>query len=455
MAIDKKASDYKNKVEEMLVHYINNGHFTLSKAHEYMTSLVQTIFGNDEHSGLYEFIQKNYTDLKLDDAEILKRSEKMFENGWRVKKQDGRFWLLDENLKAVRDVTGPQTILEPEEEKDSIVINQETSYLFITTSSRAKLVKALKPYNIDPKELKSAQFAYNFVYDKTGGADSELFGLVQSYKALSKILAKVSYFPYVKNMTEITQLYDDGIRLSSNRVNPTSFTRAYMESKSKKFILTPVRPAKIGEYHQDQLALMYAYKKKEALSELGIDVEIPTQIGEKDQTFALLFTDPEDYRDVQDLGEIVRILTALNYSYRSKAYPASNYKKLISNISALAVIESMLFGNGRFSLADLTIDTVHGNVKLRYTGKVSTHTPDDIIMFLNSFKAVSKDMDIIEALLGRMSLRDPKFKESFSVILKNLPDNFENIINNIDLSDLPKGYSQVKSVLLKVIGELK
>jgi len=452
MAADKKATNYKKQVEETLVHYINSGHFTLSQAHEYMTKLVDTIFGNDEHSGLYEFIKSDYKDLNLEDEEVLKRCEKMFENGWRVMPHEGKFWLVDDNLRAVKDVTGPQTIMEPEEEKEALLITQETAYIFLKHESRAKLVKAAKPLNIDPVEFKSPQFTYNFVFDKTGGADSDLFPLAQSYRGLSKILTRLAYFPYVKEMTDITQLYESGFRLSDDKINPTTFSRAYIESKTKNYILTPVRNDMIGNRYQDELAILYAYKKREALKDLGIDVEVPLQVGEKGQTFALMFEDKEDYTDLQDLGEIIRILDSVESNHRNKSYPSASYKKLIQNICALAVIEAILFGNGRFSLADITINTVQSSIKLRYTGKVTTHTPQELMTFLNSFKSASKNKPVMEALLGRLSLRDPKFRENFGVLLQNLPENFEEIINGIDTSDLPKGYEQVKSTLIKVLG---
>lgn len=455
-------NSYREHIELQATEYVKQGSWTLSQAHNYVERLVSNIFGNEKHAGIVDFLvsQKH---LQLSEKDLVAHASHYVHLGWHVAQMGSKYYLLSGEFKRVSDVTGPSSIVPANAILD---INTENAYMMFETNVAQQIVTLASNKGVTAEEIRQAAFMQEFFTNNDDGSD--LYGYVQNYYNLFKVLEKFTYYKgSVGDSVSIRELYALGYRIS-NMLNPTSEPRAYLQKGSDIIVLRPLQRDinPVAPINNDLVNLIGTRLQDAILSNYSVLTDVPTEINELAATFALAYKQDNFSFNNLDFFETERMLKVIDTQGQAKLYPAKNFKKINESVIALAVTRILLLGDSKFNPGSFSVDTVNNKVYSKYTGGLFTTEMQSLKMYHSNTKTqnVAQTKTPLRYIAeDRHSIQDRNW-DVVTALCAALPKGFVDEVQNISLDEFAAGTTEdvkplsdyfelAKQTLLRAVGK--
>lgn len=204
-------SMYNETIDNMLYPYVAQGRVSISRASKYGQTIIENIFGNDSHLGIYHYLQdKNIEGVS--DKHMVSYAEKLLLQGWHVKEENSRYWLYNSNLDRVVDVTGNA---EESIEADALSFEPENAHLLFDDITASKIYALADQLGYDADELSKLN---NLDVLLSQTENKSLHGYLTNFSRLKTILEKRHSYRTLTQGTSLFDMYNDGYRLSDKLV---------------------------------------------------------------------------------------------------------------------------------------------------------------------------------------------------------------------------------------------
>lgn len=345
---------YQDSLDTYLHAYITGRQLTLSEAARYKEYIFSTIFGNQEHLGLFDFFRAKAESVYGTEKEMVTAAETFMMRGWQIRKEEERWWIVNDSFDKVLDVTGSTEV---SEDAASAVFTQENAHVFLSDSVASKVSALAKKAGFDADSLASMG-QLDLLLAETD--NKEFAGYLMNYNAMRFLLKKSGKYSVLSSGKTFQELYEEGFRLGNQIFYPT-LSRVILEKGSDKILLSPVS----SELHPEHLV------NKSLLSCVASDIRTQlygrnvvaqnvVEIGEMGYAVALQtdFWTTDVVRNTP--ADTYDLLMRTDNAARGRSLSVGHYKNLRSAFAEMLLGEIFLLGNTKFSLSSFGFDSVGG-----------------------------------------------------------------------------------------------
>ena len=439
---------YSQTIEEILHPYVAAKMLSIGYASQYRKRLVETLFGSENHLGLYSYLKERDADGRTD-KEIIYYAETLILKGWQIRREGEQYWLVNGDLNRVIEVTGRAPLFK---EVAMLGFDEASAHIFLDDGTASKISALAKTLGHDADSL-AATGNLDILLARI--SDDSFAGYVINYNALRRVLKKTARYKTAIDGVTMMDVYKDGYKLSSQLSFPFS-EKALFTSGSTQFSMIPVRDEFNKEYliNKYLLTSIASRIKLDLLSGLGIVSPEIVEIKEFRDTFAL-FTElyPTEFSNAT-ASETLDLISNVVSSGRGETFG----RKVFTNIAALAVVEAILLGNRRFSASSFSVDTVSGKVFSNHSTDYFSVKHDGLGQFSYT-EFEGSNFDSISEKVFFCDVTNPENAATISGLLSALPEEFRTRLASyeLDLSMYPYEFVGIKTYFEKarrvILGE--
>lgn len=443
---------YRESLDNFLVPYIAQGEFTVSRANKFIENLVEQIFGNKSHFGLFSYLkERNYENSA--ERELVRTAERLINSGWRVlrDKNTSRYKIINSEGSTIIDATGPSEFFD---EAAGIKMDESAAHLFIDSSTAAKIESIARSVRLDADSLTELDSLDSLLLHTD---DNKIKGYISNYQKMRGLLKRTNSYPTLGKGISFSELYENGFVLS-HRMIFSDESRVVMTKDMDSFILYPIG-SKLNLNHgvsKDMLAVIASNIRMSLFRNLSnLTPQTILEIKEFNRVVALM----SDYWDDE------RVLTSYADMYdsfkRMDSYVANGeiskdfYNKLFSSFAALVVTESLLLGNHWFSLSSVGFEPVHGKFYSFLHRDYFTVDKNSLDVFINSYAPEVGSASFSTFLTSIYPFR--LGNKNLSILIENLPKEYFSALDtiNTNIEGYPVALKGVTEHLQKAIAFIK
>lgn len=334
-------SEYRNSLDDLLYPYVATHMYTLSQANAYADMLVSTIFGDENHLGLFQFVKDKSVD-NLSDKEMVIYCERLIIKGWSIKLHNGTYWIYNGDLQRITNVTGKNSL-----SNEGLTFNPSNAHLFLPEEVGARIQTLAMGMGYEADAL--VEIGSLDMVLRSADGDLKTAGYILNYNKLRDILLKRSKYPTLSDGLTITKLYMEGFRLAARLINGG----AVIQKDKQVFVLYPIQD-ELGVTLNKDMASVVGSRIKDKLMPRKVVNQSLQEVKDLKQAYAIL-TEYFDLEPMSYKDSIDRMRRITNEGTRPKA-------SLYESIASVIVTDAILLGNNMFNLGCVGIDSVSGRV---------------------------------------------------------------------------------------------
>lgn len=355
---------YRDGLDRYLHAYVANNTMTLTEAARYKEYIFDTVFGNTQHLGLFQFIRAKAASVYPNEKEMVTAAENFLMRGWHILHDAGRWWVVNDSFDKLLDVTGSSDI---SEKSTGMVFTPDTAHLFLADDVASKVSALAKKAGFDADVLAGIG-QLDLLLAETD--NREFAGYLMNYNAMRVLLRKTGKYSLLRGTTTFNSLYEDGYRLG-NQIFYPALSRVILEKGSDTILLTPVSD-ELDDNHTVNKTLLakVASDVRRTLYSKRVFAQELHEVEEFGYSVALMseFWETDATRD--SVTDIYGMLRRLDSGRASGSVSASYYDALRSSLSEILIGEVLLLGNDRFTLSSFGLDSVGGKFFIYATENV-------------------------------------------------------------------------------------
>lgn len=399
---------YKETLEQNLTLHVKYNSITLEKAGQMLSSIMENIFGSEQHAGIIHFIMHN--DMGISPEDALSTAESHYSRGWRIRPDGNKYILTDEKYNRITDLSDAVSVIEPE----GLEYTEEESYNFLREGDAKKLGGIAAKKGVPPADMVSPTKAYQLI-ERYYGNIHDLYPVVQSYKAIGKILRKTYYFEGGQDNTTLKMLREKGYIIDGS-INPSSLPNAYLSGGGRPIIIRPVTQYTEveEEYFKGHSTFLPFYKT------VGIDMEVPNTISELGQIYGFYFYRDED---IQDVGEVSRIIDNIVSDAQS-----SKSERITSLIAAVMITENVVRRHNS-GLESIRINSAKLSPVVKYLPRASKRKEEALVAALSEGKGAKNFTTALKGITEDEHTEE--FKEAVGFFTKILPPGYATALDTL------------------------
>lgn len=439
---------YSDTIEEILYPYVAARLLSLGYASQYRKRLVEMIFGSENHLGIYSYLKEKDVDSKSD-KEIVHYAETLILKGWQIRMEGEQYWLINGDLNRVMEMTGKAPLFK---EVAMLGFDEASAHIFLDDATASKISALAKTLGHDADSL-AATGNLDILLAKI--SDDTFAGYVINYNSLRRILKKRARYKTAVDGITMMDVYKEGYRLGTQLTFPFS-EKAIFKIGSTLYSMVPVTDDFNKEYliNKYLLTSIASRVKRDLLDNTGVVSPEVIEIKEFRDVFAVM-TElyPPEFSN-STLSENLDLVTNVASANRAGSFDG----KVLSNIAALAVVEAILLGNRRFSLAAMSLDTVSGKVFSNHSTSYFSVKSESIETFSHQ-PYEGSDFDMFSNGVFFADITNPENAGNISRLIATLPEDFRSKLASyeLDLTMYPYEFAGIKDYFEKarrvILGE--
>lgn len=444
-------SMYRDSLDEFLVPYVQFGEMTVTSANRFIEGLVEQIFGNENHYGIFSYLrEKNYDNSP--ERELVRTAERLINSGWRVVKdgQTNRYKIINSDNSTVIDATGKSNFFE---ESSAVVMDESSAHVFIGGDNASKIESLARSVDLDADSLAEIDSLDALLFHTE---DKMLTGQIMNYKKLRNVLKKMASYKVTKSAVSFNDLHEDGFVLCSELVFSED-DRLLLTDGKNKVIVYPVSPGLNQRFNinKNLLSVLSSEVKQKIFS--SIPSVIPqelTEISDLNRVFALLSEYWSDDRVYMSGIDMIDSFRRMDTYVKSGDISKDFYNKVFSSFAMIVATEVILLGNNWFSLSSLSFDPVSGKFYSYANRDSFTVTEEDFNNFYDSYEASKLDPPSFSVFTNEIypfKFNGDTFKNLAPLIIENLPREFFSVLMEIDFEfdGYPYEFTEIKNHMSK------
>jgi hypothetical protein len=428
---------YKEDLDRFLIPYIQQGEMTVYSAHRFIENLVEQIFGNEKHFGIFSYLkERNYDGAA--ERELVRTSERLINSGWRVQKDKNtdRYTILNSEGSSIIDATG---MSEFASKAQAITMDESSAHLFIDSVSASRIESLARSINMDADSLASIGSLDELINHTE---DKNLVGKIVNYKKLRKILRKENSYPSLIRGISFTDLYQKGYTLSDKMLFSHD-DRVIMSLNTEDFVVYPigVELNKIYGFNKDLLAVIASKIKIQLCKYLpNVTSQQLVEIKDMGRVVGLIsdyWQNDTAYMSYSDLADALR---RLDMYVKSGEVTKDFYNRVFSAFASIMVMEYILFGNNWSSISMMGLDTISGKFYSYASRDVFTFRKEEFDYIYRNYKPMYAPPQFSLFTTSIFPLRDNRnfsaeqnAMDLLPILVENLPKEFFTAITSVDM----------------------
>jgi len=329
---------YNETIDNMLYPYVAQGRVSISYASKYGQTIIENIFGNEEHLGIYHYLKDK--DIEgVSDKHIVSYAEKLLLQGWYIKEENSKYWLYNSNLEKVIDLTGNA---EESIEADALSFEPENAHLMFDDITASKIYALAEQFGYNADELSKIN-NLELLLSKTENVSLE--GYLTNFGCLKTILEKRHSYRTLTQGTSLFDMYNDNYRLSDTLV-PKGVVLTNNESE---LLLFPTE-GDMGEtflFNKGLLGMTAQELRKQIYAPFN-NIRFQEVLPIKDMRHVFAFT--SELIDNQ--------MTRRSYFESENVLKRADQDEIKEALAVVVVTESILLGNEWFNSTCFGFDSV-------------------------------------------------------------------------------------------------
>lgn len=418
-------AQYQDGLDAYLHAYVASHALTLSEAARYKEYIFDTVFGNNRHLGIFQFLRAKASNMYETDKDMVVSAENFLMRGWHIQlDEEGRYWLADDTFTRLLEVTGSSDL---SQEAASTVFTPDSAHLFLSDEVASRVYALAKKSGFDADTLASMGQLDMLLMETD---NRELAGYLINYNAMRFLLKKSGKYRVLKTPYTLETLYEEGYRLGSQIFYPT-LSRVILENKGDAVLLTPVSSELHPEHvvNKSLLATVAGNVRTTLYStSKHITPQFLAEIGELGYTIALRTEFWGSGVVRYSASDIRSMLLRIDQGLRAGSISPAYYRNLRTAFSEILLTEVMLLGNSKFSLSSFTLDSVGG--------KFFVYAGDNVFMSGHGEgRAVTITEDSSEFFSQFLTADNPyRFaEENLGVLATQVSDKYVAALRSVDL----------------------
>lgn len=442
-------SIYKDSLDAFVIPYIQAGELTVYKAHQFMEAIVEQIFGNENHYGIYSYLkQRNYDNAP--ERELVRTAERLINSGWRIVKDNNssRYKLMNSENSVVLDVTGKSDFYE---ESQLIQFEPRTAHLFLDGPAASKIEALARKIDMSADELNSLD-SMDVLLLHTN--DPSIKGYVFNYKKLRGVFSKKASYPIETAEMSFSDLHSAGYVLSDEMIMSDSPVSVLTDGKNK-YVFSSVTSEMNQEYvlNKDLISVVGHRVKEDIFSEdSSVKCMEVKEITELNRVIALQM--PYVTGDItrRSYTDMVDIFRRLDSGVDSGDISKDFYNRVFSSFASVLVTEAVLLGNRWISPSSFVLDPVTGSFYSGYHRDYFTDNIERLENFITFYetldepKSPGRFSDFLIGSEGFPFRLDSYYLKSYcKTIINALPQRFFDNLSSasLSISDYPFEFTGV------------
>lgn len=438
---------YREGLDEFLVPYIQQGEMTVTKANRFIEGLIEQIFGNENHYGIFSYLkERNYEGSP--ERELVRTAERLVNSGWRVMKdgKTNRYKIINSDKETVIDATGRSEFFD---ESMAMVMDESAAHLFIDGENASKIESLARAVSMNADDLAELGSLDSLLFHTE---DRMLTGQIANYKKLRNVLAKRASYPVLRTELSLNDLHTNGFTLSSKKL--FSDHDFIMKQGTEEFVVRGISPELNQQFgfNKDMLSVISARINNNLLSNMGgVVTQDVQEISDLGRVVALIHDYSSDDRFLMSRFDVIDSLLRIESFVASGEVSKSFYKKFFSNFAVAVITEVILLGNKWVSLASLGFDSVSGKVYLYNSADAFTTSLEEFSMFYDSYNPASVSAERSFKPFLKDIYPFGLSSETLSILIEALPKEFFTALASLDTSveGYPFQFTQVSEYLSK------
>jgi len=412
---------YNETIDDMLYPYVAHGVVSISHASKYGQTIVENVFGNDSHLGIYHYL-KDKNANNLSDKKLVSQAEKLLMQGWHIKSETGRFWLYNPSLERVLDMGGSS--------KESIYADAqsfgpENSHLFFDEITASKIYALAKHFGYDADEL-SKYNNLNVLLTKT--ENLKLKGYLTNYARMQVLLEKNHTYRTLTQGTSLFDLYEKNYRFS-DKIVPKGII---LSNDDNDLIVFPTE-GKMGEsfsFHKGMMGFVAHQLRKEIYKNFK-KINFQNIIPLKDMRYVFGFASDffESSMVQRSYFESVNVLEKINKD------------EIMKDLSTLIVTESILLGNEWFNPTSFGFDSASNEFFVYFTKDSFTRKNLDTLVNPASKEVFSYSLNALDFV--------DYLPSSYKDVIKDLEIDSSDF--DVEMNSIKQYFEEAKEFILKEI----
>jgi len=430
---------YRQNLDNFLVPYIQQGEMTISSANKFIDNLVEQIFGNQKHFGLFSYLkERNYENSA--ERELVRTAERLINSGWRIVKDKNteRYKIINSEGSTVIDATGPS---EFSEESSAIEMDESSAHIFIEGTDAARIEALSLSAGQSADSLNSIN-SLNSLLPYTD--DKKIQGIILNHSKLKTILMGINSYQTLKPGTTFTDLYGNGYTLSDKMIFSHD-NRVVLTDGKNDFVVYSVGPDinQLYGMNKDLAAIIASNIKRNLFSYMPwVSSQELSELQKFNRVIALMsdYWNPE--KTNLSYADMVDSLTRMDLFVKSGEIGRDFYNRVFSNFAAIVATEVILLGNNWFSLSSVSLDTLSGkfysyasrdNFSLQVEELMTLQAPviqkpTGFSQFTNSIYPFRPSAGNLDVILSALPSDYFKALETIDFTIEGYPLRFEGLL---------------------------
>ena len=442
---------YRENLDEFLVPYIQYGEMTVSNAHNFIEGLVEQIFGNENHHGIFSYLkERNYENSA--ERELVRAAERLINSGWRVVKdgKTNRYKMINGDKDTVIDATG---VSEFYRESSAGVMDETAAHTFIDSQNAAKIESLARSLTMDADDLTKIDSLDELT---SHTEDKMLVGVLTNYKKLRNVLKKQSSYPVLNQPNSFSDLYREGFTVCNKKVfsEDNVFT---MRNGEDDYIIYPVSPELNQPYgfNKSMLSVIASKFKVGLLDDFhGVVNQDLLEIADLGRVIALMSKFWDNDITYMSRFDVADALSRLERYKNSGEISTEFYNKIFSNFAVAVAIEAILFGNNWFSLSSFGFDSISGKFYLYANSDAFTTKIDQLDYIYDNYnyqQDINPKFDYFLSKPYPFRFNDQASMAILPVIIENLPKDFFSALSSFEplIEMYPFKFNQITDYMMK------
>jgi hypothetical protein len=440
---------YKESLDRFLIPYIQQGEMTVYSAHRFIENLVEQIFGNEKHFGLFSYLrERNYDNAA--ERELVRTCERLINSGWRVQKDKNteRYTIINSEGTSVIDATGAS---EFSSKTESILMDESSAHVFIDSVSASRIESLARSLSMNADSLSEIGSLGDLI-DHT--EDKVIIGKINNYKKLKGILKKENSYPSLTRGVSFTDLYQKGYVLSEKMIFSRD-NRVVLNLNADDFVLYPVGYELNTQYgiNKDLLAVIASKIKKQICSYLpNVTSQQLVEIKDMGRVVALLsdyWQNDSSYMSYSDVADSLRRLD--NY-VKSGEVTKDFYNRVFSAFASIWATEYLLLGNNWMSISAMGLDTISGKFYSYSSKDAFTLKQEEFDFIYKNYKPKNSPPQF-SAFTNFIFPFKENSLDLLHLVVENLPREFFTAITsaNMSIEGYPYQFSSINEHLNKAL----
>lgn len=346
---------YSDNLDEVLYPYVANRVISIGYASRYKDIILENIFGNEHHLGIFHYLQEKNVDGNSD-KELVIHAEKLLMKGWHIRLEGYQYWLVNMDFSKIIEMTGKAPLAK---EVAALAFDETSAHIFLDDTIASKIAALAKTIGHDADELASSG---NLDVLLARVTDEKFGGYIINYGAWRQILKKQTRYETLTDGVTPLDLYEEGYRLDNQITYPVA-KNAILTKDNKKYLIVPVMPKMESGFNSYLIASIASKIKKDLLEPLkGVTVQEVVEIKELRHTFALLVEYWNTASSGSTYAETLGVLNRVQAHIDSGAVPGNYGRNLLESLAAVFITEALLLGNKSATVSSVNIDSLSGSI---------------------------------------------------------------------------------------------